>query len=153
MMISLVRFYLLLRLVSCKVDTSRWVGLTHPLSPEGSVYSMVYTPMKVDNERSKHTSSWPGTDIDGIFVAFRYIEFFEHTGTHVDAPIHFDENGKTEDQLTWEELTGSLNIVDVRHKVKFLHVVSTFVWSPLFVKPNMPDSHSDRFFSKLQTSH
>ena len=53
--------------------------------------------MKVDNERSKHTSSWPGTDLDGIFVAFRYIEFYEHTGTHVDAPIHFDENGKTED--------------------------------------------------------
>ena len=73
--------------------------------------------MKVDPEKSKATADWPGSPLDGIFVAFRYIEFYEHTGTHIDAPLHFTDGGKSEDELTWEDLTGPLIIVDVIHKV------------------------------------
>ena len=76
--------------------------------------------MVVDPEKSKATADWPGSLLDGIFVAFRYIEFYEHTGTHVDAPLHLIESGRSEDELTWEELTGPLVIVDVTHKVSYV---------------------------------
>lgn len=36
-----------------------------------------------------------------------------HTGTHLDAPLHFIENGKTVDQLDINTLVGAVELVDV----------------------------------------
>ncbi|MBU0729455.1 MAG: cyclase family protein [Proteobacteria bacterium] len=36
-----------------------------------------------------------------------------HTGTHVDAPLHFIENGKTIDQIPLDILVGPANIIDL----------------------------------------
>lgn len=38
-----------------------------------------------------------------------------HTGTHVDAPFHFDDDGKTIDQLPIEPFIGRSRVVDVSH--------------------------------------
>ncbi|KAI5115227.1 hypothetical protein M0805_008451 [Coniferiporia weirii] len=39
-----------------------------------------------------------------------------HTGTHIDAPYHFFEDGKTVDQLDLSSLVGPAAVVDVLHK-------------------------------------
>ena len=38
-----------------------------------------------------------------------------HTGTHVDAPLHFIENGKSIDQIPLEKLIGEITILDFSH--------------------------------------
>lgn len=37
-----------------------------------------------------------------------------HDGTHIDAPLHYDANGRSVDQLTVEECTGSARVFDLR---------------------------------------
>ena len=64
-----------------------------------------------------YSDIWDDPMLNGTFVAWRFLEFYEHTGTHIDAPSHFSRGGKTEDQLTWDELTGPLVVIDVRHIV------------------------------------
>ncbi|PAV28091.1 arylformamidase [Virgibacillus profundi] len=41
-----------------------------------------------------------------------------HTGTHVDAPFHYDDNGKTIDQLDINRYIGRAVVIDVSHVEK-----------------------------------
>jgi arylformamidase len=41
-----------------------------------------------------------------------------HTGTHIDAPKHFIEDGKTLDQIPLEKLTGGVLVMDMGEDVK-----------------------------------
>lgn len=45
----------------------------------------------------------------------RKISFGTHTGTHVDAPLHFIKNGKSIDEIPLDKLIGKVNIVDYLH--------------------------------------
>jgi len=38
-----------------------------------------------------------------------------HTGTHIDAPFHYDSNGKTVDELDLDRYIGRATVVDVSH--------------------------------------
>ncbi len=40
----------------------------------------------------------------------------EHTGTHIDAPLHFSENGQSVAEVPVENLVAPLAIVDIREK-------------------------------------
>lgn len=40
----------------------------------------------------------------------------EHTGTHMDAPLHFSENGQSVAELPVEDLIAPLAVVDIREK-------------------------------------
>ena len=40
----------------------------------------------------------------------------EHAGTHMDAPLHFSENGLSADQIPPEQLVSPLAVVDIREK-------------------------------------
>ena len=40
----------------------------------------------------------------------------EHAGTHMDAPLHFSENGLAADQIPPEQLVSPLAVVDIREK-------------------------------------
>ncbi|MGL5009392.1 MAG: cyclase family protein, partial [Paracoccaceae bacterium] len=40
----------------------------------------------------------------------------EHTGTHVDAPLHFSETGQSVDQIPVERLFCPLAVIDIREK-------------------------------------
>ncbi|XP_075251930.1 isatin hydrolase-like [Convolutriloba macropyga] len=97
------------------LDIENWVHLTYPLSPETPVYKAIYEPLKINEEKSVATDVFDVPKLNGSFVSWRFLEFYEHTGTHVDAPRHFCEHCKTEDELTWEELTGPLVVIDVRY--------------------------------------
>jgi kynurenine formamidase len=52
---------------------------------------------------------------DGYLV--EAISMASHTGTHLDAPGHFIEGGRTVDQLTAEELVWSAYVIDVRARM------------------------------------
>jgi kynurenine formamidase len=53
---------------------------------------------------------------DGYFA--RSLQFPEHFGTHMDAPIHFDPKGKSLDQIPVTSLLLGAVVVDVRAAVK-----------------------------------
>ncbi len=45
-----------------------------------------------------------------------------HTGTHVDAPLHMIENGKTMEQLPLEDWHGEAQVLDLSHVKEAIHV-------------------------------
>lgn len=46
----------------------------------------------------------------------KYFSMSAHQGTHIDAPSHFIEDGKTIDELSLELFVGPAYVVDLRHK-------------------------------------
>jgi len=78
---------------------------------------------------SNETLYWPnnlkGFRMDTLFAGrtpggFYYSSFGfcapEHGGTHLDAPVHFAEGKKSVDQLSLQQLTGPVVVVDVSAK-------------------------------------
>ncbi len=69
-------------------------------------------------------AGWPGdtpyrfnlawSRASGAGVNVGRIEMSLHTGTHVDAPFHFDDSGTTVDQLDLSPFLGPSRVVDVR---------------------------------------
>ncbi len=46
------------------------------------------------------------------------LEINEHTGTHVDAPLHFSADGQSVDEIPVENLVAPLCVVDIRAKAE-----------------------------------
>lgn len=78
------------------------VDLTHTLGPDNPI--------------------WPGNDPfaaetvksfanDGFYQ--QRVTYWEHTGTHVDAPIHFDEDGITADLIDIGTLVAPVAVIDI----------------------------------------
>nr|WP_048148563.1 cyclase family protein [Palaeococcus ferrophilus] len=63
---------------------------------------------------------WASIGRDGYFM--NTISMGEHTGTHVDAPAHFVEGGKTVDELPLERFTGPGKVVRVEGPITAEHV-------------------------------
>lgn len=80
----------------------RAVDLTHTLSPEFPTFFGV-----PGIEMKRQASLKP----DG-FNAYIW-QVMEHAGTHLDAPIHFSENGATADRIEVASLVVPLAVVDV----------------------------------------
>ncbi len=69
-------------------------------------------------------AGWPGdtpyrfslawSRASGASVNVGRVETSLHTGTHVDAPFHFDDSGATVDQLDLSPFLGPARVVDVR---------------------------------------
>lgn len=53
---------------------------------------------------------------EGASVNLGTIEMSPHTGTHIDAPYHYDEEGKTVGQLSLETYVGSAAVLRVEGK-------------------------------------
>src|SRR5690348_11010450 len=83
------------------------VDLTHTMSPEFPTFFGV-----------------PGIEIqkqyefkkDGFNLS--WWRLIEHAGTHLDAPIHFSEDGATADAIVAGELVVPLAVIDVRKQVE-----------------------------------
>jgi kynurenine formamidase len=84
---------------------SRVVDLTHPLGPSFPTFD---GPPGIEMERLV------AFDQDG-YNMFRW-HLVEHTGTHMDAPIHFSTDGETADAIPSEHLVVPLVVVDIREK-------------------------------------
>jgi arylformamidase len=73
-----------------------------------------------------HMPTWPTSPLPVFepvgFVArdgfsIERVSCLTHTGTHMDAPSHFLEDGATVDQIPPERLVGSAVVLDVRHEL------------------------------------
>jgi len=83
-----------------------WVDLTHTFDS-----STLYWPNNPTG--FEHSTDSKGRTPLGYYYSSYSLKTPEHGGTHLDAPIHFAENGLTVDQLPLENLTGNAIVIDV----------------------------------------
>jgi kynurenine formamidase len=89
------------------ISFSRLVDLTHTLSPEFPTFG---------GEVQLEMETLYALADDG-YNMFRWL-LVEHTGTHMDAPFHFSDDGDSADKLAAENLLGPLAVVDIRAKAE-----------------------------------
>ena len=87
----------------------RWVDLTHEFSED--------TISHPRGQPFVHTPSVVGMTRGGFYMATYNYSGSEHVGTHLDAPAHFHEGGKSIEQIPIEQLIGEVIVVDVKGKV------------------------------------
>src|SRR5688572_25378331 len=108
------------------------VDLTHTMSPEFPTFFGV-----------------PGIEIEKKFdfkkdgFNLNWWRIIEHAGTHLDAPIHFSENGITVEKIVAGELVVPLAVIDVRQKAEkdtdyLMTVEDVLTWEKRFRK--LPDN-------------
>jgi kynurenine formamidase len=87
------------------VSFSRVVDLTHPLGPDFPTFD-----------------GSPGIELETLvtFAEHGYNMYrwhlVEHTGTHMDAPIHFSADGPSAEAIAAEQLVVPVVVVDIRNK-------------------------------------
>lgn len=86
--------------------SGKWVDLTHSFSARSVYWPTDTMGFKLEELAHGHT---PG----GWFYSSYRLSTAEHGGTHLDAPIHFAEGGRTNDQLPLTSLIGPAVVVDV----------------------------------------
>lgn len=82
----------------------RLVDLTHDFDA-----TTIYWPTE---EGFVHEHGFAGRTEGGYWYAAHRFRAAEHGGTHVDAPIHFGEGGRTVDAIPLDQLLGPAVVVD-----------------------------------------
>lgn len=85
-----------------------WIDLSHDFDQDA-----VYWPT---NQPFKKDTSFYGINDKGYFYASFIFSAEEHGGTHFDAPLHFNEQGRTVEQIPLEQLMGPGVVVDVSER-------------------------------------
>jgi kynurenine formamidase len=90
------------------LDLSKYqvVDLSHAYGP-----STLYWPTSASKFKLTHEASGPTAG--GFFYASGTLSTPEHGGTHLDAPHHFSEKGRTTEQIPLEQLVSPAVVVDV----------------------------------------
>jgi kynurenine formamidase len=91
------------------LSKSRVVDLTHPFNSETIYWPTSPSTFELQQLAHGHTDG-------GYFYAANAFSSPEHGGTHLDAPIHFAENGHTTDQIPLNRLIGPAIVIDVANK-------------------------------------
>lgn len=119
-----------------------WIDISQPLTndiahwPEDTPFSYSLTAKKKDSGS----------------VNIGQVTTSVHTGTHVDAPYHFDDNGKTIDQLDVNLYVGEAIVLDVSNVNEI--TVATLATQPIegvervLLKTSVPNNPT-RFPKKL----
>ncbi len=87
-----------------------WVDLTHEFSD--------HMPSHPRSQEFVHTPGMVGMTRGGFFMSTYNYSGSEHVGTHVDAPVHFHESGKSVDQVPFQQLMGDVIVVDIKRQVE-----------------------------------
>ncbi|MED1721903.1 arylformamidase [Brevibacillus parabrevis] len=69
------------------------------------------TPTWPGDTAFQYTVNWPKSESGSVNVGKLVMSI--HTGTHVDAPFHFDDHGKTTLELPLDLYVGAARVVDV----------------------------------------
>lgn len=90
------------------IDPSRYrmVDLSHSYGPNTLYWPTSTSKFALSREASGQT---PG----GFFYASNSLSTPEHGGTHLDAPRHFSESGRTTEQIPLEQLVAPAVVIDV----------------------------------------
>ena len=86
------------------------VDLTHNFS-EDTLYWPTEEGFRLEKE-------FDGITEKGYYYSAKKFTAPEHGGTHMDAPIHFAENGKTVEQIPLEKLLAVSIVIDVTKKTQ-----------------------------------
>jgi kynurenine formamidase len=81
------------------------VDLTHPFDEQ-----TIYWPTEPGFQLQKGPA---GKTAKGYFYAANRFASAEHGGTHLDAPYHFNQDGRTVDKLPLKRLIGTAVVIDV----------------------------------------
>lgn len=84
----------------------RMVDLSHAFDE-----STVFWPT---GQRFQHERTAWGRQAAGYWYSAYDFAMSEHTGTHLDAPVHFAESGRTVGSIALDDLAGSLAVIDIR---------------------------------------
>ena len=98
-------------------SAGRWVDLTHAYDA-----STVYWPTDTAGFQLEELAYGPTEG--GWFYASYAFATAEHGGTHLDAPIHFSEGGRTADEIPLSGLIGPAAVVDVTERADPDYLVS-----------------------------
>lgn len=88
----------------------KMVDLSHAYSNE-TVYWVTAQEFELD-------TVFKGQTDKGFYYCANNFSTAEHGGTHIDAPIHFAENGQTVDEISLDKLIGPAIKVDVSSKTQ-----------------------------------
>jgi kynurenine formamidase len=91
---------------SIDISTQRMVDLTHPLNAQ-----TIYWPTSPTTFQLERLAYGPTEG--GYFYSSNAFCSPEHGGTHLDAPIHFSENGITAERIPLENLAAPAVVIDV----------------------------------------
>lgn len=91
--------------IDCWLNHAKFIDLTHPFDKQ-----TIYWPTEAGFQLQKGTA---GKTARGYFYAAYRFTAAEHGGTHIDAPFHSNERGKTVDQLPLSQLIGETVVIDV----------------------------------------
>jgi kynurenine formamidase len=95
--------------IALEIDDYRLVDLSHTYSED-----TLYWP--TSPSAFEKTELNFGTNDAGYFYSAYSVCTPEHGGTHLDAPLHFAEDGFATDQIPLENLVGAAVIIDIREK-------------------------------------
>lgn len=87
------------------VHQKKFIDLSHAYSDE-TVYWVTAKEFEMD-------TVFEGQTEKGYYYSAYNFSTAEHGGTHIDAPIHFSESGKTVDQIPLDKLIGNAIKIDV----------------------------------------
>jgi len=82
-----------------------WVDLTHDLSSD-SVFWPTARPFELTTDAAGMTDA-------GYYYSAYSFSAAEHGGTHIDAPVHFAEGGRSVDEVPLSQLIGSAVVIDL----------------------------------------
>ncbi len=80
-----------------------WIDITAPIDPRTTPVYPGNAPVKLDFTQSLE---------EGGQLTLSAFSFGAHTGTHVDAPMHFIKGGASLDQIPLERFMGPVRIID-----------------------------------------
>jgi kynurenine formamidase len=86
-------------------ETKKIIDLTYPFN-EQTIYWPTAKPFHWEKV------AW-GKSPEGYWYTSANFAASEHGGTHLDAPIHFSENGWTNDKIPLNHLMGSVFVIDI----------------------------------------
>jgi kynurenine formamidase len=91
---------------SAGIDETKLVDLSYPLDEQ-----TVFWPANRPFTWAK--TAW-GKTAQGHWYASAEFSMSEHGGTHIDAPIHFGEGGRSVDEIPLQKLIAPAVVIDVR---------------------------------------
>lgn len=93
---------------AAELAAGTWLDLTHPFDA-----ATIYWPTEKGFQFEPGAN---GPNPKGYYYAANRFATAEHGGTHLDAPRHFSERGRTADEIEVERLVGEAAVIDVAAK-------------------------------------
>jgi kynurenine formamidase len=87
-----------------RIDLAKIIDLTHPFDA-----TTIYWPTE---HPFTHEFEHYGMEAEGYFYASAKYAAPEHGGTHMDAPVHFNREGMTVDQVPLSAMIGPAAVID-----------------------------------------